>query len=425
MRAVSAIDAWLDTMRTPFGYGGPVVHWWQQCLLYTGAGLDWRYEGIIAGYLHLWKASRDRRWLDKACLAGNDLCRAQNINGNFPASTFERNPASGGTPHEAACDAGLLLLARTLRTENDPRWQVYYEVAKRNIEVYLLGRLWHAPSRTFWDHTDVPSFVPNKAATICDALFLLADLESDDRYIRLYIEPTLDLIIAHQVRSHCRLRGAIAQNSLDGHRVEKYFPIYIARCVPTLLAGYQWTGCVRYRDAAVLAVGFLARWIREDGALPTVVYGSGAVTWTPTWIAPLGDVLRAAEAVAPLGVEGRWARVLDRLLQGQTLSGAIRTADGFGGLSLQNRPADFRDLLGITGWIDKAFRYLTTQIRTPLTIAASSGETVLACTFQGRELTFHETPWVIEVYDASRTPRYRWQKGEPWAQVAEKEFWLR
>ncbi len=33
------------------GYGGPVVHWWNHSLAYQGAGLDWRYEGIIDGYL--------------------------------------------------------------------------------------------------------------------------------------------------------------------------------------------------------------------------------------------------------------------------------------------------------------------------------------------------------------------------------------
>ena len=48
------LEAWLETMRGPGGYGGPVAHWWQQSLMYTGPGLDWRYEGIIEGYLQLW-----------------------------------------------------------------------------------------------------------------------------------------------------------------------------------------------------------------------------------------------------------------------------------------------------------------------------------------------------------------------------------
>src|SRR2546423_7411200 len=92
--AVSNMDAWFETMRGPNGYGGPVVHWGQQSLMYTGTGLDWRYEGIIAGYLHLWHNSRDQRWLSKACRAGDDLVSAQLPNGHFPASAFEINPAT-------------------------------------------------------------------------------------------------------------------------------------------------------------------------------------------------------------------------------------------------------------------------------------------------------------------------------------------
>lgn len=424
IQAVGAIDAWLDTMRTPYGYGGPVVHWWQQCLLYAGAGFDWRYEGIIAGYLNLWERSTDVWWLEKACRAGSDLLSAQLPNGSFPASAFERNPASGGTPHEAACDIGLLLLALALKGRNDLRWNTFYEGAKRNIDGLLLGELWHTPSQMFWDHRDVPSFVPNKAATICDVLFLLTEIEKDDRYLTLYVAPTLDQIIAHQVQSTSPLRGAIAQNSLDGHRVEKYFPIYIARCVPALMAGYRWMGVTRYRDVALQAVGFLARWIRDDGALPTVVYASGAVTWTPTWIAPLGDILRAAEEVAPFGLEKRWARVLERLLRGQTPSGGIRTADGFGGINASSRPSDFRDRLCVVGWVDKAFRYLTTHaLGSPLpTIVPDS--TTHPCNLFGRTLTFRESSTTIEAYDNDK-PHYRWQKGQPWAEVAEREFWIR
>ncbi|MEZ4663016.1 MAG: hypothetical protein R2911_36170 [Caldilineaceae bacterium] len=41
--AVLQLDRWLDTMRGPAGYGGPVVHWWQDSLHYAGrAGLALR-----------------------------------------------------------------------------------------------------------------------------------------------------------------------------------------------------------------------------------------------------------------------------------------------------------------------------------------------------------------------------------------------
>jgi hypothetical protein len=61
-RAVASLDAWFETMRGPDGYGGPVAHWWQDCLHFTGAGLDWRYEGIIAGYLNLFERTGQTVW---------------------------------------------------------------------------------------------------------------------------------------------------------------------------------------------------------------------------------------------------------------------------------------------------------------------------------------------------------------------------
>jgi hypothetical protein len=66
---VLGLDRWFATMRvdqpTP-GYGGPVVHWWNHCLIYQGAGPDWRYEGIVDGYLTLWHATGQPGWLEKA-----------------------------------------------------------------------------------------------------------------------------------------------------------------------------------------------------------------------------------------------------------------------------------------------------------------------------------------------------------------------
>ena len=62
---VLKLDAWLDTMRGPDGYTGPVAHWWQSCLQFTGTGLDWRYEGIVIGYAQLYERTADERWLGK------------------------------------------------------------------------------------------------------------------------------------------------------------------------------------------------------------------------------------------------------------------------------------------------------------------------------------------------------------------------
>ncbi|HLO13263.1 MAG TPA: hypothetical protein VK206_00425, partial [Anaerolineales bacterium] len=190
--AVSRLDAWLETMRGPSGYGGPVAHWWQQSLMYAGTGLDWRYEGIIIGYLQLWERTNDAGWLIKARRAGDDLLSGQLEDYHFAASAFELNPASAGTPHEAACDAGLLRLALALREAGYEDWEKYATCAERNLRMFYIEQLWDIEAQSFRDDTHVPSFVPNKAATACEALFLLTKVTGNTLWVERYAMPTLD-----------------------------------------------------------------------------------------------------------------------------------------------------------------------------------------------------------------------------------------
>lgn len=423
--AVAGLDAWLETLRAPGGYGGPVVHWWQQCFVYTGAGLDWRYEGIIAGYLHLWERTGDERWLKKARRGGDDLVAGQLENGHYAASAFEINPATAGTPHEAACDVGLLLLAQALRQAGHPGWEKYVACAETNVRAFYVAQLWDAATRSFRDSLHVPSFVPNKAATACEALFLLAEIGGDERWVTQYAVPTLNRIVAHQVRTRGHLDGAIAQNSYGTRRVEKFFPIYIARCVPSLLRGYQWTGDERYADCALRAMRFISRWTRDDGGLPTVVYANARVNRYPCWIAPLGDVLRAADLLAPFGLEADFSAMLQRLLAGQDASGGIQTATGFSAQAggVPSDVADVRDVLHVAGWCDKAFRYLASQTGPDLPIVESKPFEKV-CVFQGQPMRLTETQDALEI-SRRDCVCYRWRKGEPWAEIAVAEFWLR
>ncbi|MGH2457605.1 MAG: hypothetical protein ACRDIY_01920 [Chloroflexota bacterium] len=421
---VAGLDAWLETMRGPGGYGGPVVHWWQQSLVFTGPALDWRYEGIIAGYLSLWERVGDARWLVKARRAGDDLVAGQLPDGHFAASAFELNPATAGTPHEAAADVGLLRLALALRTAGQSDWPDFAAAAERNLRRFYLGRLWDAEARAFRDSPTTSSFVPNKAATACEALFLLAEISGDAGPVEEYALPTLDRLLTHQARTAGNLDGAIAQNSLGARRVDKYFPIYIARCVPALVRGYRWTDDERFLDAAWRAMQFVARWRYPDGSFPTVVYPNRQVSRDPSWIAPLAEILRAADELTPFGFDADLGATLDRLLGGQDASGGIQTAGGFAaqaGGHLSSLP-DVRDLLHVAGWCDKAFRYLASQVG-PVLPTAKSLPFESACVFQGRTARLLETPDRLEVWRGDDA-RYRWRKGAAWAEVAAPEFWL-
>ncbi len=419
--AVARLDAWLETMRGPGGYGGPVAHWWRQSLLYTGPGLDWRYEGIIEGYLALWRRSGDPRWLAKARRAGDDLLAGQSPDGHFAASAFEINPASGGTPHEAACDLALLRLARALGGAGQAGWERYADAAQLNLGAFVVGRLWSAELRAVCDDPAAGAFVPNKACTAAAALLEFATLTAQELWAEAYALPTLERVLAHQVRGGA-LDGAIAQNSFGGRLVEKYFPLYIARCIPALLAAHAFTGADHWADAALRALAFVARQLAADGSLPTVVYANGSVNRWPAWVAPLGDLLWAADLLRPFGGELDMAAVEARILAGQSPGGGIATGQGFAAQH-GGRPGptpDFRDLLPVAGWCDKAFRALAERCGPGLPTVASLPYAT-ACTVRGREYSLAETPDMLELRRKGLV-RYRWEKGRPWAWAA-PELW--
>jgi hypothetical protein len=445
--AVARTAAWLDTMRATapgapsggapgvptVGYGGPVVHWWRDSLRFCGPGYDWRYEGIILGYLSLYRRSRREWWLERARRAGDDLLAAQLPAGHFGNSGFELNPVTRGTPHEAAADAGLLALAAELKEAGDPAWSSYLEGARRNLTRFHVARLWHEETGRFCDDEAHASFVPNKAATVAEALFALADLTGDDVWGERYARPTLEAVLRCQLRRPGHpLDGAIAQSSARGATAEKYFPFYVARCVPALVEAARRYRDPRYLEGALAAGAFVHRWREPDGAFPQVVYpdGRGArVNRYPRWVGGIGDVLRALELLRPHGLDVDVAPSRRWLLDRQLASGSFRPAEGFASQSSQRPPPalpDVRDLLPVVGWADKAFRYLAGDADLPDDLPGAAAEAAgaspatsveLPCLFRGRPAVFREDGAAVEVTAAggSRSVLYRWLKGESWA----------
>ncbi|MDP8925092.1 MAG: hypothetical protein M3O34_19780 [Chloroflexota bacterium] len=416
--AFASIDRWLDTMRGSSGYGGPVAHWWRDSLAFCGAGLDWRYEGIIAGYLAAYERDGSTVWLDKARRAGEDLVSGQRPDGHFRDSRFELNPGPAGTPHEAAADVGLLLLARALRRRGDDGWARYLAAADLNLRRFALDCLWDADAGRFRDGIGIPSFVPNKSATIIEALCLLAELTGASELLERYVRPTADAILALQVRAAgSPLNGAIAQNVLGRTTVEKYLPYYQARCATGLLAAYDYLGDARYLDGAIRAMTFVRRRRDADGAFPMVVYADGRENRFPRLVAATGDILRAADLLRPHGLDFPAEPTLGWLLRGRLPSGGIATAHGFAAQVRQHgQPArELRDVLPVCGWDDKAFRYLAG--RPDLGEGDEPGADLdHACTFRGRVVTLSEDATSIVVRQRG-APIYRWTKGTPWAEV--------
>jgi hypothetical protein len=418
--AVNA-DDWLDTLRSADGYTGPAVHWWQHCLTYTGAGIDWRYEGIVDGYLTLHRKTGNPRWLLKARRAANDIVAAQYPSGNYADSQFQLNPYTAGTPHEASVNVALLKTAAALRAAHQPDWQGYVDAARRSLTGYFIPRLWDADARTFYDDVRRITVVPNKLATLAEALVRLSDLTGDTRYLEIYALPALDAVLAQQTGLGTAA-GAIGQMTERGHAVTAYFPYYNARCVTGLIAAYRASGSARYLDAADRAMDFITSARLPGGGLPQIVYSDGRRSVYPVWIAGAAESVMAGLALADCGRTHDLAPIVAWVLDGQLESGGFRTAHGFAAAGCRRAavtPPHFFDLLPVAGWAHKAFAMCAALLpdgeRLPEAVTAPVER---ACTFRGRPARFTETAARIELHDDhSGRCLYRWIKGAPWAEV--------
>ena len=428
--ALARLEAWLETMRGPAGYGGPVAHWWGQCFRFTGAAADWRHEGVILGYLRLWQRSGAAIWLERACRAADDVLGLALPSGGYRNSSFELNPAPFGTPHEAACDVALLRLALALRASGhhaEPA-ECYATTAARNLERVYAGMLWDAAAGGFRDVPYAAGFVANKQATAAGAWLALAEWRHDAACAEQYALPALRLIVRAQQLDGPN-SGAIDQILTRSHSgwsaSGRYFPLYIARCLPALVAGAHAFGSAELADAARGAAHFIHAQISAQGECPLIVYANGAVRHQPRWVAAIGDLLRGLAAAQTVGGPPPPPELLNRLLAGQDSNGGIRTAQGFAAI-LDGRAdphlPELRDVLHVVGWADKAFRFLADVAEPPPEPLPPSAELFETdCSFRGRRLRMVESPAELRLEHTGRTV-YRWQKGDDWATIGER--WL-
>ena len=404
MDALARLDAWLQTMRQDKGYGGPVAHWWRDQFLYTGPGLDWRYEGILVGYSELWTKTNNPVWLQRIQQATNDLKAGQMADGNFMMSEFERNPGTLGTPHEAAASLGLLKSSVLTGDETG------VVAARRNLS-HLVGELWDPDSHGFNDRPGTPGRVPNKLATLSHALCLLAESTGDTSWLD-YARAAIDDVLRFQVPDG-PYAGAIHQYAADNrHGDGRLFPFYNARCVEPLVVASRVFEETKYLAAAEKIMGFLEHTMTPEGLWPQICYLSGKRAEYPRWIAGTADILYAFH------VMGRSvpAISMERLLTSQLPAGGFPTGVGFSRKAHSRAsliPPDYRDMTPVTGWNDKVLRLLSSLLPSPLADVWSVPQTEaysLQVRMNGHTVVFTET---AERFDYGT----QWSivKSEPWA----------
>jgi len=211
--------------------------------------------------------------------------------------------------------------------------------------------------------------------------------------------------------------------------VHKFFTLYIARCVPGLVVGYANSDQERFLDAARRAMVFVLQWQCEDGGFPQVIYPGGRINRYPQWVAGVADILRAMRLLQPYGLDADLHSSLEWLLRGQEPTGGFRTARGFASQASQRPPGtvpEFRDLLPVCGWNDKAWRYLTEVVDSggkPLSVDPDWQPDSLIeceCVLRYQRCLYREDQTTIELRRGGAL-LYRWRKGAAWAEVCSPE----
>lgn len=407
------LDTWLETMRQPTGYAGPVAHWWGSIYQYAGPGLDWRYQGILAGYATAYRKTGQHKWVERAETAARHVLAGQALDGSYRASRFEANPGSLGTPHEAAVAHGLLLGCDVLA--EGPQ---VYMAATRGLD-HLIARLWdQTTSGSFHDAVGAHGRVPNKLATMAEALMTHSSHASAAGYLE-FARAAIDDILRFQVR-HGPLTGAIHQWAPDNVQGDgRFFPYYNARCIPALVLAAELFGVERYREAAEAVLQFLDRTLNDDATWPQVVYANGHRAEYPHWIAPTADMIlayRRAGRPAPAGT-------VTRLWQGQLPTGGFATADGFADRfnhTRRNWLPDYRDITAVAGWNDKVLRLMAELLPSGMVVPEQAFEPAELLTMvHGEPAIWKETVERVTLTKlrGRRDVLYDWNKTSSWARV--------
>ena len=353
--------AWIETMYQKGGYGGPVVHYWRDCLDYIGPGIDWRYEGLLTGLITLFKKSGNAIWIRKAETIAQDIITSQLKNSSFRNSKFEANPGCGGTPHEAAVDIGLLELAKILKNEKK-RWKKYFFVADRNLKIFHLNRLFDKKLRTFKNSPKTDFFVTNKIATTIEALIKHYELSSNENLISRFIIPAGNFILNQQILDENEpIFGGLYQSAPS---ITPYvMSFYNARCIRTLLLLSRLTSDERYLDAALLVGKFLEKMALQEGGFHhdySYMRNKWIKSKYPVWIAGAAEVIRALLLLNEFGGKFNISKHIEFIKRGMDYNGGFRTSLGIN-MKNKKKSADenktnWKDSLHVVGWNTMAFR---------------------------------------------------------------------
>ena len=177
-----------------------------------------------------------------------------------------------------------------------------------------------------------------------------------------------------------------------------------------------------YRKFILKAVAYLVSLIQPNGTR-LGHYRNGRPIEAPLWISPSGEILRALwQAYHYVDVPMQAIETLAWILvKAQQSSGGIPTAYGFSSMG-SVKPfvglPDFRDVLPVTGWCDKAFHALS--LIAPKALDVDTTPANITCQWRNHLCRYTEDEKAITLSEAKIGKIiYLWRKGEAYPAVME------
>ena len=415
--AQGRLESWFAGMHGPEGYYGPVVGFRGVNAGYCGPGYDWRYEGLLEGWMAHAQAhvSRDTERLALLQGALAEIGRSRLGNGTLRCSYFETNPFEGGMPHEPILVASALRARALLRAANlpvDPGFDIFVE---RFVTERLANELWNRALRTFnnWLQSEYESYSPATVAAIIEVLLAYEEAGGGGAKLESMIKGAADSLFAAQIMMGL-LTGGMPVSNRDHGPVN---PALAARCLVAFDRLHHRFEDERYRHAGNALEAFLKRVALKDGGFPVMVHRNSTISSVPVFIGGTAGVLTSLFRSGRMKEE--WLKPhLDFILAHQSSTGAFDTAVGFGGTAPRKGDPDWRDVLPVCGWNDKIYHLLALLnpgALAPVPVKSASRPVMV----RGQKAVFEEDDRRMRLVSAGQGDDvwFDWEKRTKWPRL--------
>ena len=404
--ALGALESWLETLHGAGGYYGPVVGMRGTTMSWCGPAHDWRWEGLLDGWVARHRHTAEPVYLDRIEQAFRDLQHAQLADGSFRNSCFEHNPCEGGMPHEPAVMAAVLRAGRYLQEQGRAWPDGAATMLERFVEERLIKALWNKTLRTFnnWLQSEFETYSPPAVASVVEALLAYGDLTGTSERWTPYVTGAAESLLKSQFRDG-PLAGALPVSSADRASAS---PFLAARCLTALTMLHRRTGDARFSEACDALTGFVKRGLQPQGGIACMAYAGRPDRTAPLYTGATAGTLLALDRGARLE-EALLNAQLDWLLSLQSAAGGFDTAVGFGQGLRRRDPPDWRDALPVCGWTAMVYALLAHRGGATASRQVTTAPVCRAVMVRGLRAEMTEDANTIAIRNHSE-PVYVWRK---------------